>query len=448
MMTTHQFTVRASRLLVPFMLIGLATSSGPSASAQALPAAEAAPISTGFALPTSLGSLQYAVTASQSLSWGYYSNSGPSVSANISGDLAYLSHSERHPFSMVFSAGHSFSEGSGPTYNFVSLGFSQVANVGKWNFVLSDNFSYLPGTAASGLSGVPGNGDLGVNPIQIGGDSAQGVLTNFSNRVSNTIGGSVSRQLTGKTSLNAGGSYSTTRFLDNTLTSSNSSGAGLDNDSVSGQGGINHQLDARTSFGGSYAYSTYSYSGNNFGIAEPGFYSQTASGVYSHSFSRKLSINLSAGPQWTTIQTSTSSRSTSLFVDASAAYTGKSANSTLTFVRSTNNGYGALGGSLSNGVSFTFSRKLGVVWNLSATSSYTRSSNLLAIGIGSFSSDTYVESAQISRAIVRSLSGFLSYTIENQSTSGGGAIDVYSGTSQTLGFGITYSPSALHLGRP
>lgn len=448
MMTTSQFAVRTSQLLVPLMLVGLAISSGSSASAQALPAAEAAPISTGFALPTSLGSLQYAVTASQSLSWGYYSGSGPAASTNFSGDLAYLSNSERHPFSLIFSGGHSFGELGEPSYNFVSVGFSQIANIGKWNFVLADNVSYLPGTAASGLSGVPGIGDLGVSPIQVGGDATQGVLTNFSDRVSNTVAGSVSRQLTGKTSLNAAGSYSTIRFIDNTLTSSYGSSAGLDSDSITGQGGITHQLDARNSFGGSYSYSTYIYSNNNFGVSAPGFSSQSASGVYSHRFSPRLSINVSAGPQWTTIQTSTSVRSTSIFVDASAAYAGKSATGTFTFVRSTNNGFGALGGALSSGAIFSVGRKFGVVWNASANSTYTRTSSLPAPGIGSFSSDTYIESIQLARAISRSLSGFASYTYQNQAASGGGAINVYSGSSQILGFGITYSPSAFHLGRP
>src|SRR5450755_3332068 len=75
---------------------------------QALPAAEASPISTGFAMPTSLGSLQYAVSVSQSLLWGYYGNQGAAASTNLTGDVAYLSGSKVHPFSMVFSGGHAF----------------------------------------------------------------------------------------------------------------------------------------------------------------------------------------------------------------------------------------------------------------------------------------------------------------------------------------------------
>jgi hypothetical protein len=64
-----------------------------------------------------------------------------------------------------------------------------------------------------------------------------------------------------------------------------------------------------------------------------------------------------------------------------------------------------------------------------------------------FSTNTYVEGIQVSRAIARSFSAFASYTLEDQSYSATSAIDLYSGLSQVLGFGITFSPRALHLGQ-
>jgi hypothetical protein len=446
MMTRTQFAVRIDRMLVSLLALGLTFFCGVQASAQALPAAEASPISTGFALPTSLGTLSYAVSGSESLIWGYYGKSGPSTSTSVSGDLAYLSNSKRHPFSLIFTGGHSFGVSGEPSYSFVDVGFSQVANIGRWNFVLSDDVSYLPGTAAAGLSGVPGLGDLGVNPIQIGGDAPQGIISNFSDRVSNSAGGSVSRQLTGKTSLNASGSFSTTKFLDSTLSASNVSSAGLDSDSETGEGGVSHQIDARNSFGGDYSYSNYSYTNNNFNVAAPGFSSQSVGGNYSHRFSPKLSGSLAAGPQWTTVKGVTSAKSTSLFVDASATYAGKFASSELSFVRGTNAGFGVVGGSISNGVVFSVTRTFETVWNVAGSSAFTQSSSLPSPGIPAFSSNSYVEGVQISRALIRSLSAFASYTFENQSFSGSGSVDAYSGTTQILGFGITYSPSTLHLG--
>ena len=446
MMTRSRCAVRMPIFWISLLLVVMLVPVGKTALAQALPAAEASPISTGFALPTTLGSLQYAISGSQSLIWGYY-GSGVGSSTNLSGDIAYLSNSKQHPFSMIFAGGHSFSESGQASYTYLNLGFSQVANLGRWNFVLSDNVSYLPGTPAAGLSGVPGVGDLGVNPVQLGGDTGQGVLTNFSNRVTNTAAGSAQRQLTGKTSLSASGSYSTSRFLDSTITSSNTSSAGLDSSGWTAGAGVNHQVDARNSFGGNYSYSNFSYPGNNLGLSTSGFVSQTVSADYSRQLTHKLKMSVAAGPQWTSLGSGGGGTATSLFADADANYAGKSASSSLIFVRSTNNGYGTAGGAVSDSAAFNVSRTFAVVWSASASASYSRSSNLPVAGLAPFTIDTTVESIQISRAIARSLSGYASYTLEHQSNPGTATVDVFSGLSQVVGFGLTFSPSALHLGR-
>jgi hypothetical protein len=446
---TIQFAncVAFSSILLP--VFAFFVLSGAVVHAQALPAAEAAPISTGFSLPTTLGTLQYAVNASESLVWGYYGTSGPTSSTNISGDLAYLSSSRQHPFSMVLTAGHSFGEFGQPGYSFVGLSLSQVANIGRWNFVVSDSINYLPGTPAAGLSGISGLGDLGVNPVQVSGDTGQGLLTNYSNRISNDVVAGVSRQLTGRTSINASGSYQINRFLDNAITSSNQSSGGLDSDSYSGQGGITHQMNPRSSISGNYSYSKSTYPNDSFGVPSYGFVSQTASGVYSYRFNRKLSFSAAAGPQWTTVQGGANSNSTSLFADVSANYAGKRVNSSLVFVRSTNNGFGVIAGGLSDSVVLSGGRTFDAVWNVAGSASYTGTSNLAQANLSAYSANTYVESIQVSRAIVRNLSGFISYSFEDQSSSGlGSNVDGFSGRYQVLGFGLTYSPAALHLGRP
>ncbi|HEY4378735.1 MAG TPA: hypothetical protein VGN01_00200 [Acidobacteriaceae bacterium] len=440
-------TKRIQFVLLPVLIcvVLVALVSGRAAFGQALPAAEASPVSTGFALPTSLGSLQYAVSASQNLIWGYYGNSGAAYTTNLTGDVAYLSNSKQYPFSLVFAGGHSFSESGQASYSYLNLGFSQVANVGRWNIILSDNISYLPGTPTSGLAGVPGVGDLGVNPVQIGGDAGQGVLTNFSNRISNVVAGSVQRQITGKTSINASGSYTLLRFIDETNGSANASNAGLDSSTASGGAGISHQMNARNSLGVNYAYSNFVYSGNDFGVSTPNFVSQTASGVYTHQFTRKLSMSAAAGPQWTTVGSS-GGNLLSAFADVSLTYNAKSYGTTLFYTRSTNSGFGALAGAISDSATFGFSRKFAVVWNVSLNSNYTHTSTLGLGSVAPYSVNTAVEGLQISRAIARNLSGYASYTFEDQSSSGSKAIDVFSGISQVVGFGLTYSPTSLRLG--
>jgi hypothetical protein len=406
---------------------------------QALPAAEAAPISTGFALPSVAGSLQYAVSASETLSWGYYGNQGAAAATNVSGDLGFISNSRSDPFSIVFTGGHSWSETSyQPSYSFAGLALSQVITAGRWNYVISDSVSYLPGTPTTGLSGVAGVGDLGLNPVQVGLDTGQGVLTNYSTRVTNTAAASVQRALTSKTSLNASGDYAIMDFLGGT----GDNGLGLNNDSKTGAGGISHQFDGRNTLGGNYVYSSY-----DFGSVAPGFSSQTASASYSHQFTRKLGMAVSAGPQWTTVDVAGNTTGLSLFASASASFAEQFSHATITYARGTNDGFGVLGGALSDSVSFTAGRVFNRVWNCTFTTSYARNTSLPAQDIAPYSLDTVVAGAQVSRALVRTLSAYASYTFERQSNSSGVGLDVFNGLSQVVGFGLTYSPRPVHFGR-
>jgi len=408
------------------------------ASGQALPAAEASPISTGFSLPRAAGSLQYAVSASETLSWGYYGNNGAAEATNVSGDVAYLSSAKADPFSMVFSGGHSWATSNEPSYSFLNLALSQVIQAGRWNFVFADSVNYLPETPSTGLSGVPGEGDLGVTPVQIGSDTGQGVLTVYANRVTNTVTGSLQRQITGKTSIFGSGGYTLLRFLGA------ASGVALNSDEESGSGGFNHRASERNSFGGNYTYSTFTYSGGSV----PGFTSQTASGTYSHQFTRKFGTSLSAGPQFTEIG-SQSTQSVSLFVDAVASYAGKQSGGALSFTRSNNSGYGVTVGALSSSVVFTANRSFGRVWRAAATASYTQTSSLPSATALPFSFNTTIFGVQLSRALGRSFSAYASYTLEDQMHQNrSGAVDVFDGKAQVVAFGLTYSPTSKHLGRP
>jgi hypothetical protein len=422
--------------LLAVLLIGF---SSPAVFAQAIPAAEASPISTGFALPLTAGTLQYAVSASESLTWGYYSSSGAAASTNLTGDLAYISTSKRDPFSMVLSAGRSWATSGQSSYSYLNLGLSQVIGLGRWTLVVSDNVSYLPSTATTGLSGVAGVGDIGVNPIQVGVGTGQGVLSNYSRRISNTAAASIQRQLTGKTAVHASGDYSLIHFLDN-----NSSNLGLDNTFADGDGGITHNFNRRDALGGDYSYTTYDY-----GTVLPGFSSQTASLIYTHQYSRKIALSAAAGPQWTTFSSRGNSTSLNLFVSASANYSARLSHFSLAYVRSSNSGFGVVGGAISDNISLSGARTFARVWNGAFTSDFSRTTNLPQSGTTPVLIHTYVEAAQVSRAIARSFSVYASYTLEDQSNVGSGnTVNTFSGVSNVLGFGITYSPMSMHFGRP
>ena len=441
-MNTPPLTTQSVALLLLLPLLAIPATSG----AQALPAATASPTSTGFSLPSSAGTLQYALSASQSISNNNFGNSGTDYNTNLNGDLAFISSSPRDPFSMVFSGGRSWSTSS-QSFNFLNLAISQVVNAGRWNFMLSDSVSYLPQTASAGLSGVAGVGDLGLSPVQTGAIPGQGVLTGYSTRVANSSSLSLRRQIAGKTSLNASGSYSLTRFLSNSSSSAVPSSPGLNTDGETGSLGLSHSIDARNSLGGNYSYSRNTYSGTNFGIPQPGFSSQTSSLQYSHQFTRKLSTSLSAGPQWTSIDSPGITPTLSLFASLSASYAGKFSHATIAYSRSSNSGFGVVGGAISNSVTFSTGRTFDRVWFCALTSSYTQTANLPTAATLPFSFHTTVAGVQVSRALARSLSAYASYTLQNQSNQGTtAAVDLFSGLSNAAGFGITFSPSAVRLG--
>jgi hypothetical protein len=406
----------------------------PSALAQALPAAEASTPSTGFALPRAEGTLRYAVSASETLTWGYY-GAGAASASNLSGDLAYLSSSKTDPFSMIFSGGHSWSTSNQPSYTFLNLALSQVITTRLWSFIVADSVSYLPSTPTAGLSGVPGVGDVPAGPLPSGVDNGQGVLTDYSTRVSNAASGTLSINFTGKTSLSGTGVYGITRFLNDAY--------GLDSTQESGSGALTHRFDVRNTLSANYVYSSFTYQ-----VGLPGFTNQTATLRYTHQFTRKFSGIVAAGPQWTTLNIPGNPPTLSLYAQAAANYTGRFSHATLSYVRSANSGYGVIAGAIADSVQFTVGRTFDRVWNCSATAAYTQASNLAGANGGTFTSNTVVGSGQISRALGRSFSTYASYTIERQSNSGSAAtVDLYSGLTQVAGFGLTFSPTAYHLGR-
>ncbi len=438
----------ASTLLLLLPLLALPAISG----AQALPAAS--PISTGFTLPSTSGTLQYALSASQSVSSNYLGNSGVASFTNLNGDLAFITSSSRDPFSAVFTGGRSWSTSNQPSYNFLNLSLSQAVNTHRWNFSLSDAVNYMPQTASTGLSGIPGAGDLGVTPVPTGvtptptsANPGQGVLSGFSTRVTNTSSLSLQRQITGKTSLNASGSYSLIRFLNNSGSSTVPSSAGLDSDGDSAGAGLSHRIDARNSLAGNFAYARNTYSGTSSGIRQPGFSSQTASLQVTHQFTRKLSTSLAAGPQWTSIDSPGLTPALSLFANLSASYTGEFSNASLAYSRSTNSGFGVVGGAISNSVTFSAGRVVDRVWLVALTAAYTQTSDLPSAVTLPFTFHTTVAGVQVSRALARTLSAYASYTWQKQSNQGtAAAVDLFSGLSNVAGFGLTFSPSAVRLG--
>jgi hypothetical protein len=202
--------------------------------------------------------------------------------------------------------------------------------------------------------------------------------------------------------------------------------------------------------GGNFEYSDYAFVGHTQGVLAPDFKTQTASVSFQHQYTRKFSLSASGGPQWTTIELGNYSTSLGAFANITASYLGEQTESTLTFVRTTNAGYGVIGGGLSNTVGYVGTRKFGGgLWAASLNASYSDTNSLASALLPAYQFHTAVVGAQVSRALPNSLSMFASYSLQSQADHGPflTVLNVFSGRYQTVGIGITYSPRPIHVGR-
>jgi hypothetical protein len=413
---------------------------------QAVPASSMSP-SVGPGMPSIDGVFHYALSGSELLQTG--NGSGLSFSTALSGDASYNSRSVVRPFSMTYAGGVLLGNQYGQrATTFQNLALSQGLVAGAWIFGISDSVSYLPQSPTLGLSGIPGVGDLGSQPIQ--GPStgpAGGVLTNNSTNLSNSLSGDVERRLTALTSVSGVGSWSILRFPK---------GNGLENTQISAQGALNHRLDVRDTISGSGTYSTFSYgSGIDLSIQTRG-----ANLAFQRVVSRKLSISASAGPMWISSSNSAlvPSRLT-VATDLSVLYSRKFTTAAISYTRGVNGGSGVQPGALSDSVSATAARTYGRDWMASLSANYTHTGGLvqnaavsrlpaLALLYASGTTNLEYGGAQVSRRLTDSLSAFASYNLQHQSIDSTLVLqNAYSGFTQTFGIGITFSPRSTRLGQ-
>lgn len=419
---------------------------------QAVPTAEVSP-SSGPALSWIDGTLHYSLGVSQLIQDGLYGAGNVTGATNLSGSAGYASTSKDKPFSMLYAGGVLFNTGSGlGTQTYQNIAVSQGLIRGKWTFNISNSFSFLPQSPTTGYSGISGVGDLGTTPIS--GPSqgpAGGVLTFSGNRISNTLSGSVERRLTGSTSVSGSGGWSVLHFLDED--------AGLNSRQFFGQVGLNHRIDARNTFGVSADYSTYQTDENIFfgETSNSSFQTRGLNFTYSRLWTRALSMDVSAGPLWINSSAGTVLQN-ELNVAASAGlnYTRKQTSMGLHYSRGINGGSGVQTGALSDNVNGSIGRPLSRNWMGSVNGSYVHTSQLLYVPPGAggtippgenVSYNTFYGGAQLTRALGRSWSCFMSYTAQNQSVNNTFAgQNAFSGFSQTFGFGITFAPRSTRLG--
>jgi hypothetical protein len=394
----------------------------------------------GFALPTVEGTLTYALTGSESATTGAGYGNGVASETTLSGDLAYLSSSQTKPFSLVYSGGYLYSNipGFPSSSTFQNLALSQVVVTKNWNFVVDDAVSYLPQSPIVGLSGIPGVGDIGVTPVQIGDQASQSILTNYGVSVSNGLNGGVTRQITGSTSVTGSASWQILRFLGD---------LGIDSTAEYGTLGLNHRINARSSVGAS---ATYSYSSEQYQNVTLPFTTEGLMIQYQRQWSRTVSTSISVGPQRTYGTGATEAfmpAQLDFAANAGVTYSRRLTSASLTYSRATNAGSGVIYGALSDTVSLSAQHQFSRNWQAAVTGSYFRSVALAQVPGFNRNFQGADGSIQVSRKISRSLSAYGSYTALTQSTSTPGVSqNFFSGLGQVFAAGLTYSPGPIHPG--
>lgn len=433
--------MKRSKNIALFSLIAAACSSGVSR-AQSIPAAVgSAPASsapaTGFGARPLAGSFNYSLNASELISTGYY-GSGEALTTNLSGSAVYQSRSDSHPFDMVYTGGVLFANSGQPETSYQSLSLSQSLRTKNWNFNVQDSVTYLPQSPVSGLSGIPGVGDLGISPVPIGPQAGIGILTSYGPRVSNTVAGSASRYITPHLSAQASVYQDVQEFIgDNSNEALNNSGEGA-------SAGLTYRFDTRNSL-----YSNYNYSRFSFGTTYGTFISQGVTVGYARQWTRRFSTSAYVGPQFESSGSGLFASTTQIAAGANASYLGRNTFYNLNFSRGTNNGSGVIPGSFSDQVSAGVSRIFRRVYNVAGNLGYSRVSSLPGFQAFVFSSQGVTASGQVARALGRRFYGYASYTVEEQSFGQvtGPAANAFNGVYQIVAVGVSYSPRNFLFGR-
>jgi hypothetical protein len=418
---------------------------------QAIPAGGSA-MSAGTTGPnvTQLdGVLHYAVTASEIIQDGYYGPGEVTHGTALSGDVAYTAKSETLPFNMLFAGGIIFGNQSGQGTNYyLNTSVSQGLVTRGWVFNIADSVTYLPQSPTTGLTGIPGVGDLGSLPVQGPSEGpAGGVLSDAGNRVGNSLSGGVERRLNQDTSISGSGSWSILHFLGDS--------DGLDFSQVSGTVALNRHLDARTSVSLDAVYSTFNYSNTGTQPTEPDIETRGINVSFQRLLSRTLSVNISAGPQW--VSSSNSAlipASVDVAITAGLSYQRGFTSAALGYSRGVNGGSGVLPGALSDSISGSLAHTYGRKWLASINGAYVHTSGLTQLSTGTSIVptnevyNTIFGGAQLTRRFGTHFSGYVSYGAQNQTTNYSlAAQNAIIGTSQTFGIGVTFSPRSTRLGQ-
>jgi hypothetical protein len=396
-------------LLVIFFIASVA------AEAQVVPAVAPGP----NRLPVISGTLHADLRYSQSAQ--FYSNE-VTQTAIASGEVGYASPSETRPTSLTYSGGDmwNLTSGNGGSGVFQHLMVTQGILGRNWSWNVSDDVNYMPQSPTTGFSGIPGVGSLPASTTP-----SQTILTLNTRSVYNSVSSGYTHSLNHATSLSVSGSYGIQRFPD---------GYGLETNQWQVGSQITRRLNVRNSIFGAYSYTRYSYPGYTITM-------ETKSAQFGgqRSWSRRFTTSASVGPEWSSGSDSAQiPSSTGVSANASATYQARSTTASLSYSQGTSGSSGAIAsfGTRNYDAMASVTRQLNRSLSINGSGGYMRTRSLKLAGV----TNSEYGGVSATQKLGRYFSVFANYTASRQLSSSVLSEKAIHGATQTVSFGIEYSP--------
>ena len=304
--------------------------------------------------------------------------------------------------------------GSDRAYGFHSLAMGEQVTRRRLAFKLLDTFSYLPESqyGFGGFSGLNSfGGGLGAAAFANAPSLQsillpnQTVLTGRARSLSNLATAELDYQTSRRSEVTVGGGYGTLQYIDPGFINSYYWLA---------QTGYNHQLSRRDQIGIIYSATVLKFNGINQEILNQGLEL-----AYGHQITNKLALKLAAGPQVTDLSLPIGGSLVQWFLatDDSLEYRlAKRRSVRVSFARTLTNGSGVLFGAESDVVRAELYNSFTRNWSGSLSLGYARNQALsqLPAAAAGIKYQAYVGSASINRQLGKTISMFISYSVQRQ----------------------------------
>jgi hypothetical protein len=329
---------------------------------------------------------------------------------------------------------------------FDELGVSAEITGRRWKWILGDQGMYLPespmgfpgfaGVASYG-AGMGGSGTSTAPAFNSAFQPNQGIYSGLTSRVSDLAETEVQYIINARSTVTASGMFGTLQSL---------SPGFLDDDSATFMVGYNRFFGRGDVAALTYVESHYVFSGDNPGIATRG-----VSFLYGHTFSPKLSVQLSVAPMENVISEPQGGTLTRFFMSTfdSLDYRDGRWDTQLRFQRGTTEGAGVLAGSARNTVQGSAGREFWRKFHAAFQASYSRNQSITLASMGATSYDYVQGGLNLSREFGPHISMYLNYQAQRQVSNAPICLNANNCSTvfiqQVLGAGFSWHARALNV---